>query len=123
MATSRALGLASVDGRGCEVMQTKFIALCRREETFDRNLVAGECVGPLVVDPKNVVDLKLDRGNCGPAFDDLNESAQRMCCREPFMMAAPAVTLSELCRSEMRPETGNGERKRQTRSANCANSS
>ena len=33
----------------------------------------------------------------------------------PFMMAEPAVTLSEPCFSEIRPETSNGERKRQER--------
>ena len=41
----------------------------------------------------------------------------------PFIMAAPAVTLSEPCHREMRPESSSGERKRQTRSASCASNS
>ena len=79
-------------------------------------LVATECVGPLVVDSWDVVDLKLDTRNGGSAFYDLGEAAQ-------LMMAAPAVTLSEPCHSEMRPESSSGERKRQTRSASCASNS
>ena len=66
-----------------QVIHREFNALCRREETFDRNLVATESVGPLVVDSWNVVDFKLDPGNRGPACDDLDEAAQRMCYREP----------------------------------------
>ena len=40
-----------------------------------------------------------------------------------FMMAVPAVTLSELCRIVMRSEVANGERKRQSIGDSCANNS
>ena len=66
-----------------QVIHREFNALFRREETLDEFFVAGECVGPLVVDSWNVVDFKVDPGNLGPACDDLDEAAQRMCYREP----------------------------------------
>ena len=58
-----------------------------------------------------VVDFKLDTRSRGPSCEDLNEATQGMCCREPFMIAAPAVTLSGLCRNVMRPEVGSDEHK------------
>ena len=67
-----------------QVTHREFNALFGREETLDEFLVTSERVGSLVVDPRDVVELKLDAGNCGPAYNDLNESAQRTCCREPF---------------------------------------
>ena len=70
--------------RAEQVVHGEFNAPFRREETLEEFLVATERVGPLVVDSREVVDLKLDTGNCGPTYDDLNEAAQRMCCREPL---------------------------------------
>ena len=42
---------------------------------------------------------------------------------KPFMMASPAVTLSEHCPNEMRLEVGKGELVQQTRSVDCTNHS
>ena len=67
-----------------QAVHREFNALFRREETIDEFLVATERIGLLVVDSREVVDLKLDTGNCGPTYDDLNGAAQRMCCREPL---------------------------------------
>ena len=47
-------------------------------------LVATERVGTLGVDLREVFDLKLDTGNFGPLYDDLNETALRMCYCETF---------------------------------------
>ena len=63
-------------------------------------------VGPLVVDPRDVVSLELDTGNCGPSCCDQNETTWRVCCCETSHLAAPAVTLSEHCLNVMRPEVG-----------------
>ena len=52
------------------------------EEHFDRILIAAECVGPLVVGPWKAVDFKLVAVNRSPSCEDLNETAQVMCCRE-----------------------------------------
>ena len=67
-----------------QVYEIKFNALSTREEPFDRILVAAESVGPLVVNPWEVVDFKLDTGNRGPSCEDLNEATQGMCGREPL---------------------------------------
>ena len=64
-----------------QVVHREFNALFRREKTLDEFLVATERVGPLVVDSREV--LKLETGNCGPRYDDLNEAPQRIYCREP----------------------------------------
>ena len=47
-----------------QVIETQFNVLSRWEEPSDRILVAIERVGPLVVDPREVVNLELDAGNC-----------------------------------------------------------
>ena len=64
-----------------QVVHREFNALFRREEILDEFLIATDRLRALVVDSRDVVDPKLDTGNCGPAFDDLNEAAQRVCCR------------------------------------------
>ena len=47
-----------------QVIHREFNARFRREESLDEFLVATKRVGPLVVDPREVVDLKFDTGNC-----------------------------------------------------------
>ena len=50
-------------------------------ETIGRLSASARSLG---VDSRDVVDFKLDRGNCGSSYDDLDETAQGMCCREPL---------------------------------------
>ena len=57
-----------------QVIHTEFNALFRREETLDEFLVATERVDLLVAHSREVV---------GPTWNDLNETAQVMCCRQP----------------------------------------
>ena len=52
VATSRALGLGWVDGQGCEVMQTKFNALCRREEPLIETLLRESALAHSLSIPK-----------------------------------------------------------------------
>ena len=79
-----------------QVVHREWNALYRREEIFDRILVAVECVGPLVVDPWKVVVFKLKR---------------------------KIVACGDVDESVMRSEAGNGERKRRSSSASCVNNS
>ena len=65
-----------------QVIEAKLNKLSRREEASDRVLVAAECVGPLVADSWEVVELQLDAGNRGPSCKYLNEATQWMCCCE-----------------------------------------
>ena len=104
-----------------QIVNREFNAPFRREETFDEFLVATERIGPLIVDSREVLDLKLDTGNCGPTYDDLNEAAQRMCCREPLH---DGCARSDVVRALPQCDApGSRQCKRQTSSASCANSS
>ena len=64
-----------------QVIHREFAALFRRKDTLDKFLVATQCVGPLVVDSWDVVDLKLDTRNGGLAYCDLDKAAKGMCCQ------------------------------------------
>ena len=55
-----------------QVVYRKFNALLWLEQTFDRILLAAECVGPLVVNSREVVDFELDTGNFGPSCGELH---------------------------------------------------